>query len=297
MEAIGVKPKAVGETTPGKSHGNLLVELADEATVRSLRPRFDELRQKEDPEFDDVEISDAARALAPALVRQLSARQVANYVASIADFPDPVERLVQTMAESRKLRGKEWQALRDAPNVELAVPAELTGATLRPDGVMLEVSRGGETETVHASLAVAADGWEFDADTDAFVTTVPGAQMVSEVTWIGEELKRRGWTTAAGHYQQAVENFADGKWASANGQLRSFFESVMTPAGGTAGSSGSGQVQAGIDALDAAGQLIKDEGDYRISVSSMSGEVACTCMPSAGYRSVSFCLTSHAMVR
>ena len=45
LEAIGVKPRAVGETTPGKSHGNLLVELADEATVRSLKPRFDELRQ------------------------------------------------------------------------------------------------------------------------------------------------------------------------------------------------------------------------------------------------------------
>jgi PhzF family phenazine biosynthesis protein len=45
LEAIGVKPRAVGETTPGKSHGNLLVELADEAMVRSLKPRFDELRQ------------------------------------------------------------------------------------------------------------------------------------------------------------------------------------------------------------------------------------------------------------
>jgi PhzF family phenazine biosynthesis protein len=45
LEAIGVKPKAVGETTPGKSHGNLLVELADEASVRSLKPRFEELRQ------------------------------------------------------------------------------------------------------------------------------------------------------------------------------------------------------------------------------------------------------------
>ena len=43
--AVGVKPRAVGETTPGKSHGNLLVELADEAMVRSLKPRFDELRQ------------------------------------------------------------------------------------------------------------------------------------------------------------------------------------------------------------------------------------------------------------
>jgi PhzF family phenazine biosynthesis protein len=45
IEAIGVKPLALAETTPGAAHGNLLVELADEAAVRSLTPRFDELRQ------------------------------------------------------------------------------------------------------------------------------------------------------------------------------------------------------------------------------------------------------------
>ncbi len=51
-----------------------------------------------------------------------------------------------------------WQELRKATNIDLAVPAELTGATLRPDGVELEVSRDGKKETVHAQLAVAADG-------------------------------------------------------------------------------------------------------------------------------------------
>jgi 2-octaprenyl-6-methoxyphenol hydroxylase len=59
-----------------------------------------------------------------------------------------------------------WQELRTASNVELAVPAELTGATLRSDGVLLEVSResaqkdlgGGAKEQVRAALAVAADG-------------------------------------------------------------------------------------------------------------------------------------------
>jgi PhzF family phenazine biosynthesis protein len=44
-EAIGVEPRRIGETTPGVAHGNLLVELEDEAAVRSLTPRFDELRQ------------------------------------------------------------------------------------------------------------------------------------------------------------------------------------------------------------------------------------------------------------
>ena len=32
---------------------------------------------------------------------------------------------------------------------------------------------------------------------------------------------------AAGHYKQALESYADGRWAAANGQLRTFFESTI----------------------------------------------------------------------
>jgi 2-octaprenyl-6-methoxyphenol hydroxylase len=59
-----------------------------------------------------------------------------------------------------------WQALRETPNVTLAVPAQVKGATLRDDGVLLDVvtetttERGVEkvTERVRAAVAVAADG-------------------------------------------------------------------------------------------------------------------------------------------
>jgi hypothetical protein len=85
----------------------------DGEKVDELFTKFDELRQKEDPEFDDVEITDAAREQAPKVLRLFSARQVAAYLVSVSDFPDPVERLLQAMDESRKLRGKEWQDLRD----------------------------------------------------------------------------------------------------------------------------------------------------------------------------------------
>jgi 2-octaprenyl-6-methoxyphenol hydroxylase len=59
-----------------------------------------------------------------------------------------------------------WQALREAPNVTLAVPAQVTNAMLRDDGVLLDVvtetttERGVEkvTERIRASVAVAADG-------------------------------------------------------------------------------------------------------------------------------------------
>jgi 2-octaprenyl-6-methoxyphenol hydroxylase len=51
-----------------------------------------------------------------------------------------------------------WQALRDAPNITLAVPASLVKASLHENGVDLEISSEGKTEEVRASVAVAADG-------------------------------------------------------------------------------------------------------------------------------------------
>jgi len=51
-----------------------------------------------------------------------------------------------------------WAALRGAANVALRVPAKLESATPRPDGVQLEISAAGVTETVQAAVAVAADG-------------------------------------------------------------------------------------------------------------------------------------------
>jgi 2-octaprenyl-6-methoxyphenol hydroxylase len=51
-----------------------------------------------------------------------------------------------------------WQALREAPNITLAMPAQLDRASPREDGVDLEITRDGKTELVRASVAVAADG-------------------------------------------------------------------------------------------------------------------------------------------
>jgi 2-octaprenyl-6-methoxyphenol hydroxylase len=51
-----------------------------------------------------------------------------------------------------------WQALREAPNVTVAVPAQLKNATLREDGVLLDVIIDGVAEKIRAAVAVAADG-------------------------------------------------------------------------------------------------------------------------------------------
>lgn len=85
----------------------------DDEKIGDLFDQYDKLREKEEPEFEDVEITEKAREVAPELFRLLSARQMANYIASVPEFPDPVEQLVETMAQGRRLRGAEWQALRD----------------------------------------------------------------------------------------------------------------------------------------------------------------------------------------
>jgi 2-octaprenyl-6-methoxyphenol hydroxylase len=51
-----------------------------------------------------------------------------------------------------------WQVLRESPNLAVAVPAQLKGAIVREDGVLLDINREGVTERVRASVAVAADG-------------------------------------------------------------------------------------------------------------------------------------------
>jgi hypothetical protein len=86
----------------------------DDDAVGSLSGEIEDLRSKENPEFDEVAITDEARKQVPALLRSLSARQVASYVTDYADdFPDPREKLVDALDEIRKLPAREWEEVRD----------------------------------------------------------------------------------------------------------------------------------------------------------------------------------------
>jgi hypothetical protein len=110
--------------------------------------------------------------------------------------------------------------------------------------------------------AVAADGWEFDETDDRLVPTVPALQVTDEVTWIETDLARRGRTTAAGHYCQAIEAFASGSWASANSQLRAFFEDLVSQAGSIQPGGGTGHVQQAFDTLQVANLLVDGEQQF-----------------------------------
>lgn len=184
-----------------------------------------------------------------------------------------------TTMQTLFLRAEVDQWVAEAPNKEAT--AQLLLRRLREDGG--HEARGGALELARLMLvrgkaqsgwtdpaqwwqdlhdAVAADGWEFDESRDILVPTVPGAVVTDEVSWIEAELTRRAWTTAAGHYKQAVDSFAAGNWAAANSQLRSFLESLICTAGNTASGSGSGQVQRAVDTLHGAGLLLPHEAEF-----------------------------------
>jgi hypothetical protein len=83
-------------------------ELTEEHTEA-----LEALREKEAPEFDEIEITDAARKEAPGMLKRLNARQIVGYISGEAAFPDPGESLREGLAQSRELSGKNWRELRD----------------------------------------------------------------------------------------------------------------------------------------------------------------------------------------
>jgi hypothetical protein len=108
---------------------------------------------------------------------------------------------------------------------------------------------------------LATDGWEYDADSDRLVPTVPGMRVAEETSLLERALTDRGWTTAAGHYRQALDAFSRGDWAAANGQLRSLLEDVLPAAAERVSGKRPKQPRASIDVLRAKGALMEGEFD------------------------------------
>ena len=69
-----------------------------------------------------------------------------------------------------------WQALRESSNVTLAMPAQLKSATLRDDGVLLDLVQDGKPEQIRAAVAVAADG------AGRYCAPAPASRLTSKTT-------------------------------------------------------------------------------------------------------------------
>jgi hypothetical protein len=122
---------AAAATTAPKLGARKVVKLSDRyhKTLRALREAFgdsneeeidkqlralEELREKEEPDFDEIEITAEARKAAPELLKKFSARQLVGYLSGSGDeFPDPTEQLNRGMEQARELKGKEWRDYRD----------------------------------------------------------------------------------------------------------------------------------------------------------------------------------------
>jgi len=110
--------------------------------------------------------------------------------------------------------------------------------------------------------AVASDGWEFDEGHDTLVPTVPGVEVAQETSFLEDDMSNRGWGTAAGHYRQALDALADGKWASTNGQLRSMFEDLVPSIAEAVSGKRPKEIQGCLDQLRKHGLLIDGEHGF-----------------------------------
>jgi hypothetical protein len=91
-----------------------LTDPDDDERISKALAEYSKIQEKEDPDLDDsVEVTETAKDKAPEILRSLSARQLASFIASYGDqFPDPVEDMKETLARVRELEEDQWKLLR-----------------------------------------------------------------------------------------------------------------------------------------------------------------------------------------
>jgi hypothetical protein len=92
-----------------------LVEATDEDEIDQLSEELQDQVTAEKAQLDtDFEVTDAARAKVPEVLKLLTARQVAEYLGNLAeDIPDPVELLTEALDKVRPLPPAKWKEFRD----------------------------------------------------------------------------------------------------------------------------------------------------------------------------------------
>lgn len=110
--------------------------------------------------------------------------------------------------------------------------------------------------------ALAADGWEYDANGDRLVASVPGVEIAEETSLLEAGLIELGWRTAAGHYREALESCASGRWAASNSQLRSFLEELLPKVAGELTGGEPRNPVAALQAAAKANELVEGEFDF-----------------------------------
>jgi hypothetical protein len=92
-----------------------LVQATEDDRIDKLLERLDKLRDSEDSELDDgVDLTEDSVERAPGALRLLTPRQVATYLAGMADdIGDPLEELLGALGRVRGLAANKWKDERD----------------------------------------------------------------------------------------------------------------------------------------------------------------------------------------
>jgi hypothetical protein len=93
----------------------LVTQPPDDDRVENLSDRVNDLRDAEQLDLDDgVEVTDEAVERATEVLKLLTARQVAGYVATVADdIGDPLESLQAALDQAKAASAEQWAQLRD----------------------------------------------------------------------------------------------------------------------------------------------------------------------------------------
>jgi hypothetical protein len=105
----------------GKGSAKLQRTLTDlrDALLRNEDDRIERLEEQleglldaEDPDLDDeVELTAGARRRASEVLQSLSTRQVASFLGTLSEPPDPLERLLGALDVVGKLKDEQWKTL------------------------------------------------------------------------------------------------------------------------------------------------------------------------------------------
>ncbi len=86
----------------------LLQSPVDLERIDDLEETLNELRDGVERD-DAVTITESARQRAPELLRRMSARQMASYLAALDDVPDPLEELLEALDKAAELNDTDWK--------------------------------------------------------------------------------------------------------------------------------------------------------------------------------------------
>lgn len=188
--------------------------------------------------------------------------------------PGSDERRFSTMSKAKRADQALSAALKSGKQDELV---DLAATALRdreddptaPEWVrelLASLRADGFTCSATTTPVPSTSGWSTNSTTETRWAITPlgytGLPVVSLASDLADQLSNKGFATAAGHYNQALNAFHAGNWAASNSQLRTTFESVLlelTTRRTTVAVNGGGRA---IDALHANGDLPFGPNEY-----------------------------------